>query len=196
MLLCVILVWPTKFENSLSFCKTCLMLENMRVLIENLNFGKIGFKISVFEKTFHLILMHFIHKIQCFEEFLCKNAVFFKKLIFPEFRPIEPIFQSIEIAIKICYESLSVSINAQLVLDQSKHFRPIESNFQSVENRIKSFLKTKFLMCSYTFSKFFKLFLSLFHWSKAPSKIFVIFLQTYCKVLLLQRRLDSFAPSF
>ena len=73
--------------------------------------------------------MHFIHKIQCFEEFLRKNAVFFKKLIFPEFRPIEPVFRSIEIAIKICYESLFVSIGAQLVLDQSKHFRPIESNF-------------------------------------------------------------------
>ena len=181
-----------------------------------------------FWKAFHLILMHVIHKIQCFEEFLHYFALFFKKkkMIFPEFqpikiaiinvyeslsvsisaqlvldqskhfRPIETVFQSIEIAIKICYESLSVSINAQLVLDQSKHFRPIESNFQSVENRIKSFLKTKFLMCSYTFSKFFKLFLSLFHWSKAPSKIFVIFLQTYCKVLLLQRRLDSCAPSF
>ena len=155
MLLCVILVWPTKFENSLSFCKTCLMLENMRVLIENLNFGKIGFKTSVFEKTFHLILMHFIHKIQCFE-FLCKNAVFFKKLIFPEFRPIEPIFQSIEIAIKICYESLSVSIDARLVLDQSKHFWPIESNFRSVENHIESFLKTEFLTCSSLFKLFFK----------------------------------------
>ena len=136
------------------------MVEILRDWIKNLNCGKIGFKTSVFEKTFHLILMHFIHKIQCFE-FLCKNAVFFKKLIFPEFRPIEPIFQSIEIAIKICYESLSVSIDARLVLDQSKHFRLIESNFQSVENRIKSFLKTEFLMCSYTFLKFFKLSLSI-----------------------------------
>ena len=106
MLLCVILVWPTKFENSLSFCKTCLMLENLRVLIENLNFEKTGFKPSVFEKAFHLILMHFIRKIQCFKEFLRKNAVFFKKLIFPEFRPIEIVFRLIEIAIKNVCESV------------------------------------------------------------------------------------------
>ena len=66
--------------------------------------------------------MHVIHKIQYFEEFLCKNVVFFKKLIFPEFRPIELVLQSIEIAITICYESLSVSIGARLVLDQLKHF--------------------------------------------------------------------------
>ena len=66
--------------------------------------------------------MHVIHKIQCFEEFLHYFALFFKKLIFPEFRPIE-------IAIKNVCKSLSVSIDAQLVLDQSKHFQPIESVF-------------------------------------------------------------------
>ena len=166
------------------------MLENIRVLIENFNFGKIGFKTSVFENAFHLILMHFFffffYKIQCFVEFLHNNAVFFKKLIFLEFRPIEPIFRSIEIVINICYESLFVSISARLVLDQSKHFRSIESNFRSVKNRIEIFLKIEFLTCSYTFSKNFKLFLSLFDRSKAPSKIFVVFLQTFCKVFLLQ----------
>ena len=132
--------------------------------------------------------MHFIHKIQCFEEFLHKNVVFFKKMIFQEFRPIEPVFRTIKIAIKICYESLSVLIGARLVLDQSKHFRPIESNFRSVENRIESFLKIEFLTCSYTFSKLLKLFLSLFDRSKAPSKIFVVFLHNFCKVFLLQGR--------
>ena len=70
--------------------------------------------------------MHVIHKIQCFEKFLHYFALFFqkkkKKLIFPEFRPIE-------IAIKNVCESLFVSIDAQLVLDQSKHFRPIKYVF-------------------------------------------------------------------
>ena len=141
-----------------------------------------------FWKAFHLILMHVFHIIQCFEEFLRKNAVFFKKLIFPEFRPIEPVFWSIEIAIKICYESLSVSIGARLVLDQSKHFRLIKSNFRSIENHMKSLLKPEFFTCSYTFSKLFKLFLSLFDWSKAPSKFFVVFLHNFCKVFLLQGR--------
>lgn len=119
--------------------------------------------------------MHVFHIIQCFEEFLRKNAVFLKKLFFPEFRLIELVFRLIEIAIKICYESLFVLIGARLVLDQSKHFQPIKSNFRSIENHMKSFLKPEFLMCSYTFSKLFKLFLSLFDWSKAPSKFFCHF---------------------
>ena len=37
----------------------------------------------------------------------------------------------------------------------------MESNFRSVKNRIESFLKTEFLTCSYTFSKIFKLSLSI-----------------------------------
>ena len=35
-----------------------------------------------FWKSFHLILMHFIHKILCFEEFLHKISLFFKKIGF------------------------------------------------------------------------------------------------------------------
>ena len=66
--------------------------------------------------------MHFIHKILCFEEFLQKNALFFKKLVFPEFRSIEPISQLIEIAIKVLGMALCVSIGAQLLLDQLKVF--------------------------------------------------------------------------
>ena len=81
--------------------------------------------------------MHVIHKIQYFKEFLHYFALFFKKkLIFPEFQPIEIVFRQIEIAIRpieiaiknVC-ESLSVSIGARLVLDQSKHFQLIESVF-------------------------------------------------------------------
>ena len=138
----------------------------------------------------------FFHKIQCFEEFLHNNAVFFKKLIFPKFRPIELVFRSIEIVIKFCYESLSVSIGARLVSDQSKHFRPIESNFRSVKNRIESFLKTEFLTCSYTFSKVFKFFLSLFNRSKAPSKIFCRFPPNFLQVFPSTRPVRLFCPFF
>ena len=45
-------------------------------------FGKTRFKTYVFEKAFHLILMHVIHKIQCFEEFLHYFVLFFKKIDF------------------------------------------------------------------------------------------------------------------
>ena len=85
--------------------------------------------------------MHMIHKIQCFEEFLHYFALFFKKTVFPEFRPIEIVFQPIEIAIKNVYESFSVSIGARLVVDQSKHFRPIESVFRLIKNRVENFYK-------------------------------------------------------
>ena len=115
-------------------------------------FGKTRFKTYVFEKAFHLILMHVIHKFQCFMEFLHYFALFFKKLIFPEFRPIE-------IATKNVCKSLSVSIGARLVLDQLKHFRPIESNFWWVENRIESFFKN---WVSHVFIHFFKTSFSLY----------------------------------
>ena len=125
-------------------------------MFESLNFGKTGFKSCVFEKAFHLILMHFIHKIQCFEEFL--HNFFFQKFIFLEFQSIEPALRSIEIAIKIFGQPLSISINAQSMMDQSKHFRSIEPNFRSIENRVESFLKTILPVFKLIFSKSFQLF--------------------------------------
>ena len=122
--------------------------------------------------------------------------MFFKKLIFPEFWPIKSVFQLIEIVIKICYKSLSISIGARLVLDQSKHFQPIESNFRSVKNRIESFLKNEFLTCSYTFSKLFKLFLSLFDLSKVPSKFFCRFPPKFSQDFPSTRPVRLFCPFF
>ena len=137
-----------------------------------------------FWKAFHLILMHMIHKIQYFEEFLHYFALFFKKkkkkkLIFLEFRPIE-------IAIKNVCESLFVSIGARLVLDQSKHFRLIKSIFRSIKNRVENFLKTDFHVFKLIFSKVFQLFLSLFDSVKSPIRYFVAFHHSFCKVFLSQ----------
>ena len=130
-----------------------------------------------FWKAFHLILMHVIHKIQCIEEFLRYFALFFKKLIFPKFRPIE-------IAIKNVCESLFVSIDARLVLDQSKHFWPIEFVFRSIKNCVENFLKIDFHVFKLTFSKVFQLSLSLYDSVKAPIPFFVIFHHSFCKVFL------------
>ena len=130
--------------------------------------------------------MHVIHKIQCFEEFLHYFVLFFKKLIFPKYQLIESVFRSIEIAIKNVCESLSVSIGARLVLDQSKHFRPIEFVFRLIENRVENFLKTYFYVFKLTFSKVFQLFLSLYDSVKAPIRFFAIFLHFFCKVFLSQ----------
>ena len=87
----------------------------------------------MFLKAFHLILMHVIHKIQYFEEFVHYFALFFKKLIFPEFRPIESVFRPIEIAIKMfvslclfrsvlnwCWINRSIFDQSNLFFDRSK----------------------------------------------------------------------------
>ena len=53
-LLCVILVWPIEFENSLNFMQNVSWSLRIWELFENLNFGKTEFKRSVFEKHFIL----------------------------------------------------------------------------------------------------------------------------------------------
>ena len=66
--------------------------------------------------------MHFIHKIQCFEEFLHKIALIFKILFFLEFRLIEPASQPIEIAIKILvwlYVFRSLLDQLKVIFDRS-----------------------------------------------------------------------------
>ena len=128
--------------------------------------------------------MHFIHKIQCFEEFLHKIALFFKNLFFPKFQSIKPVFRSNKIAIIIFGQPLFVSIDARLILDQSKHFRLIEPNFRSIKNCIKSFFKNLILMWSTYFSKSFQTHSLSIRSVKAQIKIFVIFLQFFCKVFL------------
>ena len=139
VIVCFFFVWPTKFENTLSF---------MQNVFNAWEFNRKDWKYQCLEnwvqnlcfwKTFHLILMHYFHQIQCFEEFLHKIALIFQIFFFLEFWSIEPIFQSIKIAIKNFDQPLFVSIDAQLILDQSKHFQSIEPNFWSIENHIESF---------------------------------------------------------
>ena len=125
--------------------------------------------------------MHVIHKIQCFEEFLHYFALFSKKLIFPEFRPIE-------IAIKNVCESLYVSIGVQLVLDQSKHFRPIKSVFRSIENRGENFLKTILHVFKLTFSKVFNFFSLHTTQSRLQSNFLSFSSFFFCMVFLSQGR--------
>ena len=117
-----------------------------------------------FGKAFHLILMHFIHYIQCFEEFFQKLGYFFYNAIFPEFRLIQSNFWSIKIAFKFFFcESLSVLINRN-------------SWIRSLKNQI-------WLVQTNFFKTFQNFFLSL-RLGKAPQRFFFIFLQISCKVSL------------
>ena len=126
-----------------------------------LNVGKTGFKTCVFEKHFISYSCIFFLKFNALRSFYIKLVYFFKNLFFPEFRSIEPAFWSIEIAIKNFGQPLSVSIDAWLILDQSKHFRSIEPNFRSIENRIKSFSNMIFTCSNLLFKMFSKLSLSI-----------------------------------
>ena len=169
-------------------CKTYLMFEILREWIENLNFGKTGFKTCVFEKHFISYSCTWFIKFNALRSFCIILLCFSKKLIFPEFRLIEIVFWSIKIAIKSVCESLFVLIGAQLVLNQLKYFRPIESIFRSIENRVENFSKTYFHVFKLTFSKVFQLFLSLYDLVKAPIRFFIIFHHSFCKVFVSQGR--------
>ena len=120
-----------------------------------------------FWKTYHHILMHFVHQFQCFEMFL----KFFQKLCFSLkflwtfvwFDWSNLFFDQSKLfwnCFKIFNESLSVSINRNLWI---------------------KFLKNQIWLVQTTFSK---LFLSL-RLGKAPQRFFFfVFLQISCKVSL------------
>ena len=131
--------------------------------------------------------MHFIHQFKFFEEFLHKLALIFQKIFF--FQNLDRsnlFFDQSKLRLKIFGQPLSVSIDARLILDQSKNFQSIEPKFRSIENRIESFFKNLILTCSTYFSKsFLTLSLSLFDQSRLQSNFFVVFLQFFCKVFLL-----------
>ena len=160
------------------------------------NVGKTGFKTRVFEKHFISYSCILFIKFNAMRSFCTKLLCFFKKKFFPEFRLIKPIFQSIEIAIKNFGQPLSVSIDAQLILDQSKHFRSIEPNFQSIENRIENFLKHLILTCSNTFLKSFQTLSLSIRSVKAPINIFCRFLPFFLQGFSPLRPVRHFYPSF
>ena len=87
--------------------------------------------------------MHFIYKIQCFEEFLQHFALIFKKLFFPKFRPIKSVFWPIEIAIKSFGLALCVSIDRTYFSINRKSYREFFKNWVShTFFTIQTFFKT------------------------------------------------------
>ena len=140
--------------------------------------------------------MHFILKILRFEEFLHKIALFFKKLVFPEFRSIETVSWPIEIAIKILVWLCVFRSMLDWFWINRRHFRSIESNFRSIESCIESFFLNLCFSYVLSLSNYFKnSFLSLFDWSKIPSKIFVVFFKIL-QGLLSSYTSKTFLPFF
>ena len=78
--------------------------------------------------------MHFIHELVRLSVFYIKLLLFFKNLVFPEFRSIECVFWSIENSLNFLILVLTGLINSRLVFDQSNlFFQLIESKFRSIE---------------------------------------------------------------
>ena len=121
-----------------------------------------------FGKAFHLILMHFIHYIQCFKEFFQKPDYLFSKMLFllflllflfffSKFRLIQYIFRSIEILFKIFCEPLSISIN---------------QNWFSINRKWIRFLKNQIWLVQ---TIFFKTFFSLSNLTRLHKDFFLSF---------------------
>ena len=141
-------------------------------MFENLNFGKIGFKKSVFEKHFISYSCILLIKYFALRSLCIKLLCFSKNWFFQNFHRSNLFLDRSKLRLKF--------------LDWFCVFRSIEPMFWSIENCIESFLLKPFVPhVFFTIQTFQKHVLSLFDRSKTPSKIFVVFPQNFCKVFLL-----------
>ena len=143
-------------------------------LFENLNFGKTGFKTSVFEKYFISYSCIIFIKYYALRSFCIKLLCFFKKLFFPEFQSIEPISRLIEIAIKILVWLCVFRSVLDCFWINRRYFQSIESNFQAIKNRIESFLNLCFSHVLH-YSNFFQNSFSLYLINLSVKARFLLF---------------------
>ena len=92
-----------------------------------------------FGKAFHLILMHFIHYIQCFEDCFQKLGYFFKMMFFQIFDWSNLFFGQSNFLLKY-FVSFCL-------------FQSIETVFRSIETRELGFLKIRFDLFKTPFQK-------------------------------------------
>ena len=126
--------------------------------------------------------MYFIHKILCFEEFLHKIALFFKKLVFPKFRSIEPVSRPIEIAIKSFGLALCVSIDQTYFSINRKSYR--------------EFFKTFVFSHVLHYSNFFQNSFSLYSIGLRVKARFLSFSTKFLQGFLSSNAGKTFIPSF
>ena len=130
----------------------CLSFDDK--LIEKLVFRRSGLNSSVFEKTFNLILMHFIHETLCFEEFLHKLLYFSKIWIFQIFDRSNCLSTDRKCDKNLRYNWPSL-IGARLI---EFNFQSIKANFRPIEIWKLSFIKSFFSRVLHYFKKFFQTF--------------------------------------
>ena len=161
----------------------CLKFENLRNIDWKSNFLEIWVQYKCFWKAFHLILMHSIHKIPCFEEFLHKMLCFSKIWFFQIFDRSILFLNWSKLRLKFWFEFTWFYRFSIVAGSIECKFWSIKSNFWSIENRSKSFLKNISFSRVCHYSSFFKkFFLSLFNWSRFKANFFVIFPQISSRV--------------
>ena len=122
-------------------------------------FWKIWVEFKCFWKNFNLILMHFIHEILCFEEFLHKIAPFFKKKKFSKFSIDRICCSTYRKCDKNFGLNLPGSIGTRLI---EFNFWSIEANFRPIENRSMGVLKRVFSRVLHTIQTFSNTPLTIF----------------------------------
>ena len=171
------MVWPTKFENTLSFHAKQFWCLKILIL------GKLGLKLNFWKHyiTYLCILFINFNALRCFcnVSLFFSNTVFFLKNFVSLYllRLIQSVFRSIEFVLKFLKKPLFVSIN--------RNWFSINWNWFSINrNSWIRFLKYQSLTFQTYFSKRFSNFFSLSELDKASSQFFVVFLQIFCKVFL------------
>ena len=196
MLLCVSLVWPTKFANTLSFMQNWFddwkFMENVRIF----NFGKIGLN-SLFLKIISSHTHAFCSSISMLwvvPKFFFKNCVFPQNFVsFYLFRLIQSVFWSIEIVLNCLRKPLSVSIDP-ICFSINRNCLKIFKKASVCFNQSKlifdqsKLVNQVFKKSEFDISKRFSNFFSLSELDKASPQFFVIFLRIFCKVFLFISR--------
>ena len=161
-------------------------------MIENLNFGKTGFKTSGFEKHFISYSCILFIKYYAFRSFCIKLLCFSKNCVFQIFDQSNLFLDRSKMRLKFWFEPDLLdrySINW-------KWFSIDRIYFSINQKSYREFLKPMFFTCSFTISKSFKLF-SLSLWSvKASNNYFCCFPSIFFKGFCHLRPVRPLYPSF
>ena len=169
----------------------CLKFENLRNIDWKSYFWEIWVQYKCFWKAFHLILIHSIHKILCFEEFLHKIDLFFKNLIFPNFWLIKSVSRPIKITIKILVWIYLV----WLLLDQSNVIFDRSNLISIIRKSFKEFFKNINISRVCHYSNIFKKFsLSLSSIDQGSKQNFLSFSLKFLQGFFTSKAGKTFLP--
>ena len=139
--------------------------------------------------------MHFIHKIQCFEEFLHKFALIFKNLFFPEFQSIKLFLDQSKLRLKfwsasVCFNRCSIDVGS------IEAFLIDRTYFSINQNSYWEFFKIfSFHVIKHYFKNFPNSF-SLIRSVKASNQVFCRFPSNFLQGFCHLRPVRPYCPSF